>query len=160
MRQASLFPSQPRLFHGGELARRKRKTLRPLSRRHPIHLVLKARHSLREQGPLVTKETRKLAEKFGLRIYSFALASDHLHLVVKIPGRCEYLAFIRSLSGLLARKLGKGLWALLPFSRVATWGRDFARLIAYLKKNREEASGERSYEPRKDWYRRFRTEGE
>lgn len=85
-----------------------------------------------------------------------AVAEDHVHLVIKIGGREEYKAFIRSLTGLLARKLGKGLFALLPFTRIANWGKDFAYLKKYLRKNREEASGARAYEPRRDWYKRFR----
>jgi len=101
-------------------------------------------------------ELKRLADKFHIRVYSFAVAHDHLHFVARIPSRAHYVKFIRALCGLLARKLGAKLWALPPFSRVATWGRDFKALLNYLAKNREEAAGRRPYEPRKDWYKRFR----
>jgi REP element-mobilizing transposase RayT len=149
-----LFPHV--LHHGGELSIGRRKALRPLARKRPLHLVLKSRRSLRRHGPLISKEAHRLAEKFSCRLYDIAVAEDHIHLVLLIAGRKEYKAFIRSLTGLLARKIQKGLFMLLAFTRVANWGKDFQRLKSYLKKNREEASGERSYEPREDWYRRYR----
>jgi len=77
--------------------------------------------------------------------------------VATTPGRKEYNAFIRSLTGLLARKLGKGLWALLPFSRVAQWGKPFRALQKYLEQNRLEAEGVMPYQKRNDWYRRHKS---
>ncbi|MGZ3649527.1 MAG: hypothetical protein ACXWSC_00220 [Bdellovibrionota bacterium] len=56
------------------------------------------------------------------------MSHEHLHFVARLPSRALYVKFIRALSGLLARKLGAKLWALPPFSRVATWGRDFLEL--------------------------------
>jgi hypothetical protein len=91
-----------------------------------------------------------------LRVYDLAVSHDHAHLLLKTPGRREYRAFIRSLTGILAHRLGKGCWLLLPFSRIASWGKEFARLKIYLRKNREEASGARPYEPRKDRYKKLR----
>lgn len=104
----------------------------------------------------MTAELQRQARKFHIRVYSAAVAHDHLHFVARIPSRAHYVKFIRALCGLLARKLGAKLWSELPFSRVATWGRDFKQLLDYLAKNREEAAGERPYEPRKDWYKRYR----
>jgi hypothetical protein len=155
MRQHSLFPA-PTLFHGGELSLGKRKTLRPLASKRPLHLVLKSRRSLWRHRPVIEGDVKHLAKKFGLRLYSLAVAHDHAHLLVKVPGRREYHAFIRSLTGLLARKLGRGLWRLLPFTRIANWGKDFIQLKKYLEKNRDEAAGLKPYEPRVDWYRRVK----
>lgn len=155
MRQLSLIPNAP-LHHGGELARGRRKSSRPLTSRKPLHLVLKARFPLRRHRSLISGEAHRLAEKFCCRIYDIAVASDHVHLVLKISGRKEYCAFIRSLTGLLARKIKRRLFLLMPFTRIANWGKDFARLKGYLRQNREEAAGERPYEPRVDWYRRYR----
>lgn len=118
--------------------------------------MLKCHRSLWVQRSLVEAETRRLADRFGIRIYSLAVARDHVHLVLLLPDRRSYAAFIRSLTGILARKLGRGLWRFLPFSRVASWGRDFLALCRYLRKNREEALGPRPYEKRRDWYRRDR----
>ncbi|MGZ6290217.1 MAG: hypothetical protein ACXWQO_18660 [Bdellovibrionota bacterium] len=151
MKQHSLFP-KPSLSHGGALARGRRKTLRPLARKRPIHLVLKAQRAFSADGTLLLKETRRLAEKFGLRLYDRALGNDHLHLVLTIPGRREYNAFIRSLTGLLARKMGQGIWALLPFTRVAQWGKQYKALAKYLEQNRLETAGVMPYQPRRESY--------
>lgn len=157
MRQHSLFIPSP-LHHGGELAAGKRKSIRPLGRKRPIHLILKSRLPMRRHAPLIAKDAKRLAEKFSCRIYDTAVAADHVHLILTVAGRKEYRAFIRSLTGLLARKIQKGIFTLLPFSRVANWGKDFAQLKSYLRKNREEASGARPYESRQDWYRRYRSD--
>lgn len=90
----------------------------------------------------------RFAGKFRVKAYGVAVNHDHVHFVLKVPGRAEYIAFLRALTGAIARKFGKGLWSLLPFTRVVAWGRDFRGVLSYLKKNREEASGARPYEPR------------
>ena len=59
--------------------------------------------------------------------------------------RCVYLnnpvvrtdEFIR----LLARKFGKGFWSQVPYTRVATWGREYETLRRYLEKNRKATEG-------------------
>lgn len=155
MRQQSLFPHTP-LFHGGELSLKKRKSLRPLARGRPIHLVLKSRQALKKHKHPINQEIHRLGDRFQIRIDDIAVAHDHIHLVIFIPSRKDYVRFIRSLTGLLARRLGKGLWSLLPFTRVGAWGRAYEELKNYLKKNREEAEGIRPYETRKDWYKRYR----
>lgn len=150
MRQTSLF-KVPELKHGGELARGKRKNRRPLCPKRPLHLVLKARSSnLYNNSSWIEKDARRLALKFHLTVYSLAVNFDHIHFALRIPGRRQYAAFLRSFTGLLARKLGAGLWKLLPFTRVLAWGKDFRQVLAYLRKNREEAAGERPYEKRID----------
>ena len=156
MRQMTLFSKSP-TFHGGELNAGRRKGARPLARKRPLHLVLKSsRASLRKHEALILASARRYGERFGIRLYDQAVNHDHLHFVLKIPGRREYAQFIRALTGFLARKLGKGLWKVLPFTRIASWGRDFQRLKAYLCQNREEASGRQPYTPREDYYARLR----
>lgn len=86
-------------------------------------------------------KARRLAQKFNLKIYALAVNFDHIHLALKIPQRREYTAFIRAFTSLLARKIGAGLWMLLPFTRVVAWGKDFRQVLSYLKKNREEVGG-------------------
>jgi hypothetical protein len=75
---------------------------------------------------------------------------------LKLSDRKSYAAFIRTYTGLVARKLGKNLWAQSPFTRVLSWGRDFSHVLAYLQQNRREVTREIPYEPRRDWYRRFK----
>jgi REP element-mobilizing transposase RayT len=156
MKQQSFFPKPP-LFHGGELGQGKRKTRRPLCSKRPVHIVLKAKsQNLYANKAWIESKTRCLAERFHVKIYSLAVNFDHVHLVLKLPNRRAYAAFMRALTGLLARKIGTGLWKLLPFTRVLAWGRDFRQALHYLRKNREEAAGARLYEKRKNWYGRHK----
>lgn len=159
MQQKSLFPARFSLAHGGTLAPHGRKGRRPLARKRPIHFVLKSKRALYPKRALIERELRRLGEKFSLRLYGIAVAHDHVHFVARIPGRAEYKAFIRALTGILARKLGRGVWALPPFSRIASWGRAFVQLKKYLQQNREEAAGTRPYAPRKDWHARYLKSG-
>lgn len=156
MRQLSLITPSP-LFHGGELAHGKRKSRRPLCTKRAVHLILKSRSAnLYAKRIKIEQEARRLCAKFKIKAYSLAVNRDHIHFVLKFPGRESYKAFLRAFTGLLARQLGKGLWVLLPFTRVLAWGKDFRSVLAYLRKNREEAAGLIPYEPRKNWYRRHK----
>lgn len=153
------FFKKPQLFHGGELAVGKRKSARPLARKRAVHFVLKSGRGLYKHADFIEALVRRQGRKFTVRIYSVAVAHDHVHFVALLPTRELYAGFIRAITGLLARKLGKGLWKFTPFTRILAWGRDFARVLDYLRKNREEAAGQRAYEPRGDWYRRWRRAG-
>ncbi|MBX9769192.1 MAG: transposase [Bdellovibrionales bacterium] len=106
--QLTLFKKDLR-FHGGRLLLGKRKSLRPLSTKDPIHLVprsswAKGRWSfLRPQNkPAIAYMIKALSEKYGVRIYRTAIQSNHLHLVLKIESRRTYKAFIRVLSAKIA----------------------------------------------------------
>jgi REP element-mobilizing transposase RayT len=148
MKQLSLIKA-PAPVHGGELQKGKRKTLRPLSSTRPIHLILKAKERFKSNdGAIVLSEAKRIAQTFQLQILDHAVANDHLHLAVKIPGRREYDAFARTLAGLLARKFGKGIFRTIPYTRVAHWGKDYKNLEKYLEKNRLEAAGELPYKDR------------
>ncbi len=139
--QLSLIPRQ-KPEHGGELNKGQRKTLRPLATDRPVHLVMKAERAFsREDARHILSENLRLAEKFGLKIYHQAASLDHVHAILKIPHRREYVKFIRSLSGLLARKFGKGFWKQVPYTRVGHWGRDYRGMVEYIAKNRGETQG-------------------
>jgi len=153
------FFKKPLLFHGGELANGKRKSARPLARKRAIHFVLKSGRGLYMNRAFIEGLIRRQGKHFSLRIYSVAVAHDHVHFVALIPAREKYAGFIRAITGLLARKLGKGLWKLSPFTRILAWGKDFARVLGYLRKNREEAAGTRAHEPRGDCHKRWKRAG-
>jgi len=148
MKQLHLIPAE-KPEHGGELHKGVRKNLRPLATNRPIHLILKAKMPFHgDVGAVVLSEARRLAEKFLVKVYDHAVADDHVHLVLKIPHRRNYVKFIRSLTGLLSRRYGKGFWSQVPYTRVAFWGKDFRALEKYLEKNRLEAAGELPYKDR------------
>lgn len=156
MKQYSLFPAPP-LFYGGDLIESKRKMQRPLSSKKALHLVLKAgKPVLYLHKAWIEKEIQRLGKKFQICVYKTAVNFDHVHFALRISSRKNYISFIRSLTGILARKLGKNLWKLLPFSRVVSWGRDFQKLLKYLEKNQKEAAGDVPYQPRRAWYKTHR----
>lgn len=160
MKQQKLFEDKQLLFHGGELALGRRKSLRPIDPRRSVHVTLKAgRRDLRRKETWIETEAWRAARRFHARIYELAVNDDHIHFVVKVASRRLWHAFIRMLSSALSLAFGEGLFTLLPFTRILNWGRDFRTACGYVRQNREEASGKRPYEKRRDWYKRWRKSG-
>lgn len=135
---------------GGSLLTGKRKSARPISTKHPLHLVLKS--SGKSHFNPTNKQLEKIihtqAKKYSITIYDYALNWSHIHLLLRVPSRKDYLAFIRTLTALivayLSKTLGenlKGLFDLRPFTRVVSWGRDFKRAFDYQTLNQQEALG-------------------
>jgi REP element-mobilizing transposase RayT len=137
MKQISFLPKQKLESGGASNKKGKRKTERILDSRRPMHLVLKSKHpvSLFKNKHKLREVLHKQAKTFGVKIYSHSIQQDHWHLVVKITNRFLYRGFIRSLTGITARLLGKGLWRLCPYSRIVSWGRDFLTVLDYLLLN-------------------------
>lgn len=88
----------------------------------------------------------RFARRFGVTNYGLVVNTDHIHAVIRIHSRRLYRKFITALTGYLAR-IFQIKWATLPATRIATWGRDFKRLICYLKLNEWEALGFIEYQP-------------
>lgn len=156
--QTSLFPMKTIKAFGGSLLKGKRKSARPLSSKHPIHLVLhsqivrKAGGFLRHQK-FVRQVIERTAKKWGVNVYDLALAIDHIHSAVRIPNREAYRRFIQSVTGTIALELNPSpvkcdFWDVRPFTRIVEWGKAFGRLKKYIKMNVLEASGEIHYQPR------------
>lgn len=150
MKQLTLIKKPPTEY-GGSLLKGRRKTERTLNSRKPMHLVLKTKSSsfLFKQKQKMQTVLRKQAKTFGVKIYSESIQSDHWHICLKITNRRLYRGFIRSLTGIIARQLGKGLWQLRPYSRIVEWGRDFLNVKDYLLLNYCEMSGIVPYTARK-----------
>ncbi len=136
---------------GGSLTHGKRKTARVLDSRKPINFVLKSQKSVN----LYLRRSQlqhllfRYAKKFGVKVYSESVQRDHWHFCIKITNRHLYRAFIRALTGIIARKIGKGLWVQPPYSRIATWGRDFLNVLDYILLNQCEVAGVVPYAIRK-----------
>ncbi len=135
MKQLSLIP-KPQLACGGSL-NNTRHSKRTLCSRRPIHLVLKTKNStsLFKSRLVIKSLASKYAKQFGIKVYASSVQRDHIHFVIKIAGRISYIRFIRSLTGQLARRFGKGLFKFRPFTRLGTWGREFKDLLDYLFRN-------------------------
>src|SRR6478736_4428685 len=92
--------------HGGELARGKRKSLRPLDPKQALHVVLRSSMARGEHSMLHPKYrnhiqsfTSKLAKRWGIRLYRYANVGNHIHLLVKVPSRAIWRRFLKELSG-------------------------------------------------------------
>lgn len=100
---------------------------------------------------------RRQAKLHGVKIYRFANAGNHLHLIVLPLSRAAFNGFIRSVSGLLARLIlgaergsakNQKFWDKRPFTRVVEWGREFRVVSRYLMQNTLEALGFVAFRPR------------
>jgi putative transposase len=180
-KQLTMFKSEPRFF-GGLLLQGRRRGRRPLSSKEPIHLVMRSvwavgGHSLlrRENKAEIEKLITIISHRFGVKVYRRAIASNHVHLVIRPIARTLYNKFIRALSGKVASQVmrgqsfkefkrllagegvhgtteiqGKGqrFWQFRPFTRVLCWGRDYRGACAYVAQNVLEALGFLAYKPR------------
>jgi REP element-mobilizing transposase RayT len=166
-RQLSLFSGRhmypPRKEHGGEIRRGRRKLARPFDSRRPIHVVLrssvaKGRWSLRR--PDTTRQVfnamQRLARRFGVRVYEFANATNHLHMLIRAKCRHALQGFLRAFAGIAARivtgaqkgrPIGK-FWDWLAYSRIVEWGRDFFGAWAYVFQNELEGTRRLPHQPR------------
>lgn len=139
-----------RVQHGG-VTKGRRKTIRPLDRKKPLHLVLKssaAKGSLSFLGAknrlFVERTIRDTAKKFGVTVHSFQNVGNHLHAIVKFTKREGFQNFLRTATALIARAVtgarrgkpfGRRFWDALAFTRVINGRRDLAQTEAYLAKN-------------------------
>ena len=142
-RQMSFFKPAEKQFGGTLSTKGKRKTARALDSRKPLHFVLKSKQSanLYAHRILLRKLLCIYAKRFGIKVYKESVQKDHFHFCIKITNRDIYRRFIRALTGVISQKLGKGLWILLPYSRVVSWGRDFLAVLDYLLLNDCEIGG-------------------
>ena len=177
MRQTSFFPPVSK-EHGGILSMGKRRSRRVLSTRESLHLTLRSdlaigSRSLLRHTDIVVRVMQKAASLFRVRIYRFAIASNHVHLLVPGKSRLELQNFFRVLAGHMAQmilercplsrvereqnqakqqgsqKNRRQFWALLTYTRIVSWGREFMRVSNYILRNTLEALRIIAYEPRK-----------
>lgn len=164
---------------GGSLLVGKRKTARPLSHKLPIHLVLKSCHKgIFNPGNRSLEKLIKLqAQKFDIKVYDFALNWSHIHMVIKLKCKEDYIKFIRSLTSVLAQRVRefylknksaqnlKKIFSLRPYTRILTWGRQFKNALNYQILNQLEALNlivrpkrklRRGVRPKRSLYRKFR----
>ncbi len=140
-----------RVSHGGECAQNKRKIIRPLDRKKPVHTVFKSSLAKGQYNFLNVKHRLKVQEiirasalKFGVTIHRFENMGNHLHLVLSFTKRGGVQNFLRTVSAVIARLVtgackgkpfGKKFWDHLVFTRVVSGRRDFQRLMNYMQKN-------------------------
>ena len=158
MRQKSFaFIKDYKKEFGGALLVGQRKTRRPLSTKKPIHLVLRSNQTgvFSPSNRSLHELVRAQAKRFGIRIYDFAVNWSHLHMVIRIKDRRDYVGFIRVLTAILSLRIRRylkerggrclettgQLFDLRPYTRIVEWGRHFKRVMEYQILNQMEARG-------------------
>jgi REP element-mobilizing transposase RayT len=141
------------------------KSKRPMDSKKALHVVMR---STQAKGVKSFKSVKyeaaiweiisRHAERFGIKIYEYANAGNHLHILLRAKHRDEFKAFIRTISGLIARLVGgaqrnnplkKKFWDARPFSRVVSFAkREFDAAKSYLHRNIMEVIGWMPYVPR------------
>ncbi|HEY8271173.1 MAG TPA: transposase [Pseudobdellovibrionaceae bacterium] len=143
------FKKQSSSFGGSSLLG-KRKTAHPLSTKKPLHLVLKSESSslFNPGNRILEKIIRDHAKKYSIAVYALSFNWSHIHLVIKLPTRESYRAFIRTVTAALLKCLAKqkgkslkGVFDLRPFTRILNWGRDLRNVINYHELNDLEGWG-------------------
>lgn len=157
-------------FGGVYLNKSHPKVARPLSIKRSMHLVMRSSKATGSYSFL--KNSRKIfdiiykqSKLHGVKIYRYANAGNHLHLVILPRSASAYRKFIRAASGLIARLIlhkERGaahqastaktkFWDQRPYTRIVEWGRDFKSVRNYLMQNILEATGFVIYKPRKKY---------
>jgi len=135
---------------GGSLLSGKRKSARPLSTKKPIHLILKCtgKSVFNPSNRKLENLIRNQANKYGIKVYEVALNWSHVHLLIRLPSREAYLAFIRTITALIVGFISKtkgmnlkSIFDLRPYTKILSWGRQFQRVVEYLELNTLEALG-------------------
>lgn len=166
LRKQSFFKPSKK-SHGGSLNLRKRKALRPLDIKMPLHVVLKSDkvkgvYALVKFSDQILKVMNKQAAKFQVTIYEKNINFNHIHLLIRGKTRRGLQDFFRSLAGIVARLVtgavkGKAFgrfWSYLIFSRVLnSWKRDFTNVRNYSIQNNCEVLGLIPYQKRKKNYK-------
>ena len=128
----------------------KRKTARTLSTKRPIHLILKTSqsHSFNPGNRALVDLIQAWASRFKIKVLRMSLNWTHIHMIILIPSRSAYKAFIRAVTAAIVQKICKakgptfkGIFELRPFTRILSWGKDLKNVFAYHDLNDLEAFG-------------------
>ena len=159
-RQPDLFPNLKKQmlagFGGAKTATANPTQARPFAKNTPTHIVLRSEKARgdrsfllydREIGDILRTE----AKRAHATLMTMSNAGNHLHLLARFPSPKAQRAFLRSISGLIARlalkakkgaaklKDGERFWAGRPFSRIVGWARrPLAAVQRYVQLNAQE----------------------
>lgn len=150
---------KPQLFFGGSLTtKRAHRTARPLSTKHPIHLVLRSSRATGEfsfwnkaNKQIINHALKKQANKWGVKVISCANVGNHLHIMLKLSNRFSFNNFIRALTGSIALQITKwnknlgsnddSFWDFRPYTRIVAGVRAWLTMKDYMLINQIEGLG-------------------
>jgi len=146
----------PRFEHGGGKRKGLRKLGRPFSPKKSMHLTLRSVRAVKSWSFLKSRHERKILKliygygaRFNVRIFRYANAGNHLHLLLKADDQMGFQNFLRAIGGMIPRivtgaqkgnRVGK-FWDGLAYSKLVHWGRHFRNTSQYVVKNTLEAFG-------------------
>ncbi len=134
---------------GGEELKGKRKSKRPLSLKSPTHLILKSelKSVFKPSNQRLQLLIQNMSKKFNIHIYDIAINWNHIHFLIQVRDRKDYVRFIRAITSKLTMGIKKAnpglktkLFTLRPFTRIVAWGSDFENVRSYIVKNFFEAN--------------------
>lgn len=149
--QLSFFKFSPDF--GGSLLNGKRKEARPLSTKHPLHLILKSEKargtcSFINHRFAIELALAKAAAQFKVKIYDKAVSNDHIHMVIFFKSKETYKGFVRVLSAQIVRIIAektkmplKNFFTQRPYTKILSWGRQFKTALEYQVLNQMEYFG-------------------
>ncbi len=143
-----------RFAFGGPLLKGHARRARPVSKRFPLFLAFESTSrggssSLLHNERWILRLLMRLARRFQIRVYSARIASSKdLQILLHCQKRSDLQGFLRSLGGLIPRKLIEkralrariwrgSYWKQRPFSWLLPVDGLFQRLRAYLRKGHE-----------------------
>lgn len=170
-KQLAFFDEPKKEFGGTLLKNTHARGKRPLCSKRSLHLILKTENAcLKRDARGVACDRRlfkkrqeilallqKKREQYSIRLHSYFIGANHIHLHISLTRRQRYFAWIRSVTGLIARLFlqaekgrpsGERFWTHRPFTRIVEAGRDFFGLQRYIEKNELEFWAGVRYRPR------------
>jgi REP element-mobilizing transposase RayT len=102
--------SKRRQEHGGHITLRRRRRKRPLDIKQPHHLVLRSDFAygprmLTRHRPLINRIIQKAKKRFDIKVYEFAIVSNHIHILAKGRSRSDLQNFFRVVAGHTAQEI-------------------------------------------------------
>ena len=140
--------------------------------------------SLLKHQAHIDRVIKKAAKKFDIKVYSKAICTNHVHLLIRGKYRTNIQNFFRVVAGHIAQEIlrlnplkphekpsrgnassgekrpsryQRKFWAQLIYSKILSWGRQFHAANAYLAQNILEALGLIPYKTRLNIKRKFNT---
>src|ERR1700722_17986157 len=92
--------------HGGDTHVNKRKILRPIDTKRPMHVTLKSTRARGEWSMLSKRNRARVAslmvstsKRYGVKVHRFENVGNHLHLLISVKSRRQFQTFLRVFSG-------------------------------------------------------------
>lgn len=141
-------------FGGSLLRNKKNRTARPLSAKHPLHIVLKSSQASGAWGFLqprnrkvIERTLKQMTKRYGVRLIEVGICQNHFHLLVRFQSRRLLIHFLRVVTGTMVRricgkqKLAKRFFDFRPFSRIVESFRGYKIAKDYVFLNHLEGLG-------------------